>query len=145
VDVHIHVFLTSALVGNEWSASRSCRFTPGERAPRYPLGRRLGVSQSRSGRYGEVRILVSTGTRTPIPRPVSSRCLDSYLSTGEDGIRFPEGVADSVVTNIHRSILSSVANCTEVEAEQHVLFSFKLVHVPTGTCVGSRLVSPTGN
>jgi hypothetical protein len=26
-------FLTSALVGGEWSASRPCRFIPGERAP----------------------------------------------------------------------------------------------------------------
>jgi hypothetical protein len=33
VDVWIHIFLTSALVGGEWSASRPCRFTPGERAP----------------------------------------------------------------------------------------------------------------
>jgi hypothetical protein len=30
VDVLIHIFLTSALVGGEWSASRSGRFTPGE-------------------------------------------------------------------------------------------------------------------
>jgi hypothetical protein len=29
VDVSIHVFLTSALAGGEWSASRPCRFTPG--------------------------------------------------------------------------------------------------------------------
>jgi hypothetical protein len=29
----IHVFLTSALVGAKWSASRSCRYTPWERAP----------------------------------------------------------------------------------------------------------------
>jgi hypothetical protein len=29
VDVYIHVFLTSALVGGEWSASRPGRFTPG--------------------------------------------------------------------------------------------------------------------
>jgi hypothetical protein len=29
-DVYIHVFLTSALVGGEWSASRTSRFTPGE-------------------------------------------------------------------------------------------------------------------
>jgi hypothetical protein len=29
VDVKIHAFLTTALVG-EWSASRSCRFTPRE-------------------------------------------------------------------------------------------------------------------
>jgi hypothetical protein len=28
-----YVFLTSALAGAEWSASRSCRFTPEERAP----------------------------------------------------------------------------------------------------------------
>jgi hypothetical protein len=28
-----HFYLASALVGGEWSASRSGRFTPGERAP----------------------------------------------------------------------------------------------------------------
>jgi hypothetical protein len=31
VDAWIHVFLTSALVGGEWSASRLGRFNPGER------------------------------------------------------------------------------------------------------------------
>jgi hypothetical protein len=30
-----------ALVGGEWSASRPGRFTPGERASRYPLDRTL--------------------------------------------------------------------------------------------------------
>jgi hypothetical protein len=33
VDVEIHIFLTSALVGGEWSASRLGRFTPEESAP----------------------------------------------------------------------------------------------------------------
>jgi hypothetical protein len=33
VDVQIHIFLTSALVGGEWSASRPGRFTPGKTAP----------------------------------------------------------------------------------------------------------------
>jgi hypothetical protein len=33
LDVKIHVFLTSALVGAEWSASRPGLFTFGERAP----------------------------------------------------------------------------------------------------------------
>jgi hypothetical protein len=33
VDVQIHVFLTSALIGGEWSASRPCRFTHRERTP----------------------------------------------------------------------------------------------------------------
>jgi hypothetical protein len=32
VDVYIHIFLTSALAGGEWSVSRPGRFTPGERA-----------------------------------------------------------------------------------------------------------------
>jgi hypothetical protein len=32
-DVYIHVFLTSALFGGEWSALRPGRFTPEERAP----------------------------------------------------------------------------------------------------------------
>jgi hypothetical protein len=33
VDVQIHVFLTSELVGGEWLASRHARFNPGENAP----------------------------------------------------------------------------------------------------------------
>jgi hypothetical protein len=41
VDVWIHTFLTSAIAGGEWLASRPCRFTPGEITP-VPLDRRLG-------------------------------------------------------------------------------------------------------
>jgi hypothetical protein len=33
VDVQIHVYLTSALIGGEWSASRTGRLTTGERIP----------------------------------------------------------------------------------------------------------------
>jgi hypothetical protein len=33
VDVQIHIFLASALVGGEWSASRLSRFTPEKRTP----------------------------------------------------------------------------------------------------------------
>jgi hypothetical protein len=33
VDVWVHIFLTLALVGGEWSASRPGRFTSEERAP----------------------------------------------------------------------------------------------------------------
>jgi hypothetical protein len=33
VDVYIHIFLTSALVGYEWSASRPTRFAPKETVP----------------------------------------------------------------------------------------------------------------
>jgi hypothetical protein len=45
VGVQTHVFLTSALVGDEWSASRLGRFTPGKE-PRYPLDRRLSGSRT---------------------------------------------------------------------------------------------------
>jgi hypothetical protein len=37
VHVQIHVFLTTTLVGVKWSASRSGRFTPGERVPLFIL------------------------------------------------------------------------------------------------------------
>jgi hypothetical protein len=33
VEVLRHIFLTSALAGGEWSASRPCHFTPVERVP----------------------------------------------------------------------------------------------------------------
>jgi hypothetical protein len=39
------------------------------KSPRYPLDRRLGEPQSRSGRCGEEKNLNFTGTRTPTPRP----------------------------------------------------------------------------
>jgi hypothetical protein len=48
MNVQIHVFLSSALVRGEWSASRSCRFTQGETAPQHPLDRRLGGPQKHS-------------------------------------------------------------------------------------------------
>ena len=42
--------LTSALAGGRWS---SARFTPGKES-RYPPGKRLGGSQSRSGRVRKI-------------------------------------------------------------------------------------------
>jgi hypothetical protein len=41
MDAKIHVFLTSALLGDEWSASRPGRFTPGEE-PLVPIGGSVG-------------------------------------------------------------------------------------------------------
>jgi hypothetical protein len=44
VDVWSYIFLTSALIGGEWSASRPCRFTPGERAfDTHWVGGRVGL------------------------------------------------------------------------------------------------------
>jgi hypothetical protein len=78
VDVLIHIFLKSALTGDEWSASRPSRFNPGGKSTQYLLDRRLGGTQSRSGRHGE-KPFYSTGTGTPthsIVQPVASRYTD---------------------------------------------------------------------
>jgi hypothetical protein len=44
---------------------------PRTKSPWYPLDRRLGGPQNRSGRLGEEKNLAPTGTRTPTPRPTS--------------------------------------------------------------------------
>jgi hypothetical protein len=82
VDVQIHIFLTSALVGGECSASRSGRFIPGERAPGTHwiggwVGPRAGLDDV------EKRILEPTGSRTDssVVQPVAwSRCLRALSS-----------------------------------------------------------------
>jgi hypothetical protein len=54
-DVQIHVFLTSALIGGELSASCPCRCTPPGKEHRYQLYRRWAGHQSRSARYTKVK------------------------------------------------------------------------------------------
>jgi hypothetical protein len=66
---------------------------------RYPLDRRLGGPQSRSGQHGEEKILAPTGTRTPTPRlfsryPVDiltalSRLPESYKEIKKDLLPLP--------------------------------------------------------
>jgi hypothetical protein len=69
VDVLIHIFLTSALAGGEWSASRPGRFSGGERAPStHWIG---GWVDPRAGLDDVEKILDPTGTRTPTPRSSS--------------------------------------------------------------------------
>jgi hypothetical protein len=75
VDVWIHIFLTSALVGGEWWAPRRSRFTSREKNPRYPLYRRLSGPQSRSAGHGEVKILASPGLKLRLLPPARSQSL----------------------------------------------------------------------
>jgi hypothetical protein len=52
---------------------------PPGKSPRYPFYRRLGGPQSRSGRYGKVKICYPTETRTPAPlvvQPIASHYTD---------------------------------------------------------------------
>jgi hypothetical protein len=55
--------------------------------PQYPLDRRLGGPQSRSGRHEEVNILNPTGTRTPNPRSSSQQ--PSPVLTGPSSCPVP--------------------------------------------------------
>jgi hypothetical protein len=56
VDIYIHIFLTLALAGGEWSASRPGRFTPGERVPgthciRGWVNPRAGLDDMEKGKF----------------------------------------------------------------------------------------------
>jgi hypothetical protein len=59
VEILLYSFSTSALGGVVWSAPRSDRFTPGTR---YPLYRRLGGPQGRSGRVRKIAPLPGFGS-----------------------------------------------------------------------------------
>jgi hypothetical protein len=76
--VQIHIFLTSALAGDEWSASRDGRFTPGERA----LGtHRIGWVDPTASLEDVEKTLEPTRTRdsnsdSSVVQPVASRYTD---------------------------------------------------------------------
>ena len=64
--------MTAALEGGEWSAVRTGRTLPPGKT-RYPLYRRLGGLQ---GRSGQAENLVLTGIRSRTVQPVVSRYTD---------------------------------------------------------------------
>jgi hypothetical protein len=70
VETALRPFSTSALNGCEWSASHFDRFSPGETVP-YPMMKRLGGTQSQSGRGDEDKNLWSQN-RYPVFLPVAS-------------------------------------------------------------------------
>jgi hypothetical protein len=82
VDVKIHVFLTSALVGSKWSASGSGRVTPVERGPRTRWKR--GWVDPRTSLGVVEKIIDPTGTRnldSSVVQPVDSRwALYTFMS-----------------------------------------------------------------
>jgi hypothetical protein len=80
VDVYeyIHVFLTSVLVGGEWSASRPCRFTPGERVRgTHCIG---GWVDPRASLDDVEKILDPTRTRNSDPSIVQPVAIPTALS-----------------------------------------------------------------
>jgi hypothetical protein len=67
VEVYPHSFLTCTLDKSECLASRSDRFTPGER-PLFPMNSMLGGPQIRSGRFRGNLIITPARIRTRIPQ-----------------------------------------------------------------------------
>jgi hypothetical protein len=73
LDLEIHIFLISVLIGDEQSASRPCRFTPGERVPgtlwiRDWVGHRAGLDAVKKR-----KLLTLPGLRLrPLGRPARS-------------------------------------------------------------------------
>jgi len=68
-----YAFLTSALGGGEWSASRAGRYIPRE-SPWYPFNRRPGGTQSRSERGSkEKNSQPLPGLEYPFIQPVAKR------------------------------------------------------------------------
>jgi len=70
----LYSFLTTALEGGEGSASRPCRSLPPEKKTWYPLYRRLGGPQGRSGQVRKISLPPGFGPRTV--QPVASRYTD---------------------------------------------------------------------
>jgi hypothetical protein len=71
VEGQLHAFLTSALDGGEWSASRLCRFTPSERAPgTHWIGGWVGS-----------RAFLDAVAKRKIPSPAENRTLEPRSSS----------------------------------------------------------------
>jgi hypothetical protein len=64
VEVYIHIFLTLALVGGEWSPSPRLGHLPFGKEPHYTLDKRISGAQNQSGWFGEENTLVIAGNET---------------------------------------------------------------------------------
>jgi hypothetical protein len=105
-DVWTHILLTSAIVGGEWSASRPCRFTPGERAPgthwiKDWVDLRAGLNDLEKRKF-----LTLPGLELrSLCRAVHSQslCRLHYLGCDNDLIRWKHVVEVAVRKKCHRS------------------------------------------
>jgi hypothetical protein len=89
VDIYIHIFLISALVGVV--SFTPLPLYPRGKSPWYALDRRLGRPQSQSGRLGEDKILAPPRDSNSDPsdvQPVASRYIDcAILATSQEVIQ----------------------------------------------------------
>jgi hypothetical protein len=75
VDVQIHIFLTSALVGSQWSALRPCRFIPGETPGSHWIGGWMDPRASLDDVEERKSLTLSGLELRPLGRPARSQSL----------------------------------------------------------------------
>jgi len=77
MEVKLHLFLTSTLDTFEWQTSSPPRFIP-EKEHRFPLDRRLGWPQRKSGRFEDRKGFAPSRTQT---RDFPGRSLVAIMAT----------------------------------------------------------------
>jgi hypothetical protein len=114
-------------------------FTPGERAPRYPLDRRLGGPQCRSGHWRREKSCTA-GNRTRAVEPVASRYTDWALPAPHSHKwimkKRREGAValrDASDPNAQRSVLQANPDGTEA---RHVARIYNTLSTPCEYCKG---------
>jgi len=115
--------MTAALEGGEWSAARPGRTLPPGKT-RYPLYRRLGGPQGRSGRTEN---LVPTGIRSRTVQPGSSVAIPTELPGPLYLIRNkgPQNVEH--FSNIATKCTSSFVTHTSITSLLHVSLCYTLL------------------
>jgi hypothetical protein len=126
VVVQIHVFLTSALVGDEWSASRPCSFTP----------REIGPDPGLSERDGCVKILDTIWTQIPISQSSSSKPV--AIPTA-----LPQFVFGLVRRDNQRGDACTGLTESEVIVKEHCLLGYNTVYSIENQPTLRRNMQPT--
>jgi hypothetical protein len=130
VDVLIHIFLTSAQAGGDWSASRLGRFTPGEKAPGTHwiggwVGPRAGLDYMEKW-----KILTPPGLEfRPLSRPASSQSLYRLRYPGSGSI------SNSFQLNHSFVIATEIGDLNNYETSRILIFSFPSSSNLLRTCI----------
>jgi hypothetical protein len=113
VDVWIHIFLTSALAIGEWSVSRPCHFTPGERTPgTHWIGGwvdpRAGLDDMEKWKFFTLPVLELSFPL--IVRPVASRYTDCAIPALDSSLllKLKESYESDKCETWHRPVFTFV-------------------------------------